>query len=133
MWESSIWIAIGSAIGGLSRFWLAEAFSRWLGTELPWGTVVVNITGCFMIGFFNTLTGPDGRVLASTVTRQFVMIGICGGYTTFSSFSLQTLNMAQKGEWGMAGIHIATSVILCLLAVWLGTIAASAFNQLKGI
>jgi CrcB protein len=133
MFESSLWIAIGSVIGGLGRFWVSEAFAAWLGTGFPWGTVIVNITGCFVIGFFSTLTGPDGRFLVSTVTRQFVMIGICGGYTTFSSFSLQTLNMVQKGDWGQAGLHIAASVLLCLLAVWLGALAASALNQLKGI
>ena len=132
MWESSIWIAVGSAIGGVSRFWLAEAFAGWLGTGFPWGTVIVNITGCFVIGFFNGITGPDGRILASTITRQFFMIGVCGGYTTFSSFSLQTLNMAEKGYWGQASFHIALSVIACLLAVYLGSVTASVVNQLKG-
>ncbi len=133
MFESSIWVAVGGALGSLGRFWLAEAFASWLGTGFPWGTVIVNVTGCFAIGFFSTLTGPDGRVLVATVARQFFMIGICGGYTTFSSFSLQTLNMAQKGDWGQAGIHVAASVFLCLLAVWLGAISAHALNQLKGI
>ncbi|MDR3575976.1 MAG: fluoride efflux transporter CrcB [Anaerolineaceae bacterium] len=132
MFKDSIWVAIGSAIGGVSRFWLAEAFAAWLGTDFPWGTVVVNITGCFLIGFFSALTGPDGRILVSTTTRQFVMIGICGGYTTFSSFSLQTLNMAQKGDWSQAGLHIGISMIFCLLAVWMGSVAAAAINQLKG-
>jgi len=132
MFESSIYVALGGALGSLGRFWLAEAFAVWLGTGFPWGTVIVNITGCFVIGFFSTLTGPDGRILVSTVTRQFVMIGLCGGYTTFSSFSLQTLNMIQKGDWAQAGAHVATSVVMCLLAVWLGAMAASAFNQLKG-
>jgi CrcB protein len=132
MLESSLWIAIGGALGSLGRYWLAEAFAAWLGTGFPWGTVIVNITGCFVIGFFSTLTGPDGRIIVSTVTRQFVMIGVCGGYTTFSSFSLQTLNMAQKGAWGQAGAHVAACVIMCLLAVWLGALAAHAFNQMKG-
>jgi CrcB protein len=132
MFVSSLWIAVGGAIGSLGRFWLAEAFAAWLGTGFPWGTVIVNVTGSFIIGFFNTLTGPDGRVLVSSVAREFVMIGICGGYTTFSSFSLQTLNMAQKGAWGQVGLHVTASVILCLLAVWLGAIAAHMFNQLKG-
>jgi len=132
MFQSSLWIALGGAIGSLGRYWLAEAFAAWLGTGFPWGTVIVNISGCFVIGFFGTLTGPDGRILVSTTARQFVMIGLCGGYTTFSSFSLQTLNMLQKGDWSQAGLHVAASVILCLLAVWLGAAAASALNQLKG-
>lgn len=132
MIRNSIWIALGGAIGSLCRFWLSEAFTSWLGTEFPWGTVVVNLTGCFVIGFYGTLTGPDGRVLVSPNARQFVMVGLCGGYTTFSSFSLQTLNMVQNGDWDLAGLHIATSVITCLLAVWLGAMAASNINHLEG-
>lgn len=131
MFESSLYVALGGALGSLARFWLAEACAAWLGSNFPWGTIIVNISGCFVIGFFSTLTGPDGRILASTLTRQFVMIGLCGGYTTFSSFSLQTLNMIQKGNWSMAGLHIVASVVMCLLAVWIGAIAASACNQLK--
>jgi fluoride exporter len=132
MFENSFWIAIGGAIGTLCRYWLTEAFLVWFGTGFPWGTVFINITGSFIVGFFSTLTGPDGRFLVPPSVRQFVMIGMCGGYTTFSAFSLQTLNMAQKGEWGVAGLHIAGSVIMCLLGVWLGALAATALNQLKG-
>jgi CrcB protein len=132
MFESSLWVAIGGALGSLGRFWLTEACAVWFGTDFPWGTVIANVTGCFIIGFFAAFTGPDARILVSPVTRQFVMIGICGGYTTFSSFSLQTLNMAQKGDWGVAALHVAASVILCLLAVWLGAVAAGAVDQLKG-
>src|SRR5262249_49896104 len=84
----------------------------------PWGTLLVNITGSLIIGFFATLTGPDGRIFASSTVRQFVMIGLCGGYTTFSSFSLQTLSLTNDGEWLQAGGNIIGSVVLCLLAVW---------------
>lgn len=132
MLENSLWIALGGALGTLGRYWISEAFSGWFGSGFPWGTVFINVTGSFVIGFFGTLTGPDGRVLVSTAARQFVMIGLCGGYTTFSSFSLQTLDMAQKGEWSVAGIHIVGSVVLCLVGVWAGAIAASMLNQLKG-
>ncbi len=132
MIESSFWIAIGSALGGLARFWVAEGFASWLGTDFPWGTIFANISGCFVIGFFATLTGPGGRVLTSPITRQFVMIGLCGGYTTFSSFGLQTLNMAQEGRWNRASLNAAGSVVICLLAVWSGAIMAAALNQLKG-
>ena len=69
------------------------------GETFPWGTLIVNVSGSFVIGFFATLTGPDGRMFVGTTARQFVMIGICGGYTTFSSFSLQTLNLMNDGEW----------------------------------
>src|SRR5215813_15491161 len=126
------WVAVGSAIGGVARYWLSTVIARWIGETFPWGTILVNITGSFIIGFFATLTGPDGRFLVSTSARQFVMVGLCGGYTTFSSFSLQTLNQAREGDWLAAGGNIGLSVVLCLLAVWLGHIAALALNQMKG-
>lgn len=124
-------VAIGAAIGGISRYWLSGFVAERIGETFPWGTLVVNITGSFVIGFFATLTGPDGRVLVGTNTRQFVMTGICGGYTTFSSFSLQTLNLTRDGEWLYAGGNITLSVVLCLLAVWLGHISATMLNQLR--
>ena len=126
------WIAIGSALGGVARYWASGFVADRIGETFPWGTIVVNVTGSFVIGFFGTLTGPDGRVLVSTTTRQFVMIGICGGYTTFSSFSLQTLTLAQDGEWLWAAGNVVLSVVLCLLAVWAGHICALLLNGLKG-
>jgi CrcB protein len=123
---------IGSALGGGARYWCSGFVADRIGETFPWGTLIVNVTGSFVIGFFATLTGPDGRFLVGTTARQFVMLGICGGYTTFSSFSLQTLNLARDGEWFRAGGNIGLSVVLCLLAVWLGLIAAAALNQMKG-
>lgn len=95
-----------------------------MGETFPWGTLIINILGSLVIGLFGTLTGPDGRIFAGTTARQFVMVGICGGYTTFSSFSLQTLNLMNDGEWLRAGANIGLSVVLCLLAVWAGHIMA---------
>jgi len=128
-----LWIAVGSALGGVARFWCSGVAARFMGETFPWGTIIVNVVGCFIIGFFATSTGPDGRVFADTLTRQFVMIGILGGYTTFSSFSLQTLNLVQDGEWWLAGANIAFSVIACLVAVWLGFVLAASINSLKWI
>ncbi len=125
------WVAIGAALGGVGRYWLSGLVAQTIGETFPWGTLVINVTGSFVIGFFATLTGPDGRVLVGTNARQFVMTGICGGYTTFSSFSLQTLNLTRDGEWLYAGGNIVLSVVLCLVAVWLGHIAAVAVNQLR--
>ena len=122
------WIAIGSAIGGTARYWFAGFVSNWIGETFPWGTLIVNITGSFIIGFFATLTGPDGRFFVGTTARQFVMVGFCGGYTTFSSFSLQTLTLAQDGEWLYAGANVLLSVVVCLLAVWLGHLLAASLN-----
>jgi len=116
----SIWIAVGSALGGVARFWFAGAAARLVGDSFPWGTIAINVIGSFVIGLFGTLTGPDGRLLVSSITRQFVMIGICGGYTTFSSFSLQTLTLINGGDWIRAGANVGASVILCLAAVWAG-------------
>jgi CrcB protein len=125
-------IALGGALGSVARFILSGLIANHVGATFPWGTFFVNVTGSFAIGFVATLTGPDGRVFASGNTRQFIMTGIFGGYTTFSSFSLQTLNLADDGEWLQAGGNVVLSVVACLVAVWLGHIAAAALNSLKG-
>ena len=127
-----LWIAIGGAIGSVGRFWLSGLIANRFGSTFPWGTIIVNVTGCLVIGFFNTLTGTEGRWLASPTARTFFMIGICGGYTTFSSFSLQTLNLANDGEWLYAGANILCSVALCLAGVWLGHVLAVYLNSMKG-
>lgn len=92
-------VAIGSALGGMGRYWCSGIVARLVGETFPWETLIINILGSFVIGLFGTLTGPDGRVFVGTTARQFVMVGICGGYTTFSSFSLQTLNLMNNGQW----------------------------------
>ena len=104
----------------MARYWCSGMVAVLIGETFPWGTLIVNVLGSFIIGFFAAITGPDGRLFVGTLPRQFVMIGLCGGYTTFSSFSLQTLNLANEGEWASAGFNIVASVVLCLLAVWSG-------------
>jgi CrcB protein len=127
-----LWIAFGSALGGVARYACSSLVATWFGETFPWGTILVNVAGSFVIGFFATLTGPDGRVLVPGDIRQFVMVGICGGYTTFSSFSLQTMALAQDGEFIRAGVNVGFSVVLCLVSVWLGYVAAAAINAVKG-
>jgi CrcB protein len=127
-----LWIALGSAVGGVARYGASSLVARSFGETFPWGTLLVNVTGSFVIGIFATLTGPDGRWLVPPDARLFVTIGICGGYTTFSSFSLQTFNLVRSGEYGAALGNIAGSVILCLVAVWLGFAAGAAINQARG-
>jgi CrcB protein len=127
-----LWVMLGSALGGGARYWCSGFAANHFGELFPWGTLIVNVVGSFIIGFFATLTGPDGRLLVRTEARQFVMVGLCGGYTTFSSFSLQTLALIRDGEMGRAGGNIGLSFVLCLLSVWLGHLAASSLNQLKG-
>jgi CrcB protein len=127
------WIAIGSALGGVARYWCSGVAARLIGETFPWGTLIVNVAGSFIVGFFATLTGPDGRIFVGTTARQFVVIGLCGGYTTFSSFSLQTLNLMNDGEWLQVGFNIGSSVVLCLVAVWLGHIAAFSLNTMRWV
>ena len=129
MWWSYLWVAIGSAIGGVGRFALSVLLAERIADPFPWATLIVNVSGSFVIGLFATLTGPDGRFLAGTDARLFVMVGLCGGYTTFSAFSLQTLDLARMGDWPRAAAYIFASVVLCLLGVWLGHLAAVVVNR----
>ncbi len=122
-------IALGSALGGVLRYWLSGVVAARFGEVFPLGTLVVNVTGSFLIGFIFTFTGTEGRVLFSPTARNFLMAGICGGYTTFSSFSLQTLNLARDGEFFYAGMNALLSVALCLIAVWLGHALAQFLNR----
>ncbi len=128
----ALWVALGSALGGVARYGCSGVIARLFGETFPLGTLLVNVLGSFVIGFVATLTGPDGRLLVGTSARQFVMTGICGGYTTFSSFSLQTLNLLQGGEWLLAGLNVALSVTSCMVAVWAGHLAAQSLNALPG-
>jgi CrcB protein len=128
-----LWIAVGSALGGVARYWCSGVAARVFGETFPYGTLFVNVLGSFIIGFFAALTGPDGRLFIGSTARQFVMVGLCGGYTTFSSFSLQTLNLMNDGEWLQAGANIAGSVTLCLLAVWAGHALATSLNALRWV
>ena len=126
------WVGLGGALGSVARFWASGFVARHFGETFPLGTLVVNVTGSFIIGFFSTLTGPDGRWLVAPQGRTFFMIGVCGGYTTFSSFSLQTLDLARDGEWLYAGANAALSLVLCMVAVWFGHVLAAHLNPTKG-
>ena len=125
-------IAVGSALGGVGRYWFSGVIAAGFGETFPWGTMIVNVTGCLVIGLFATLTGTEGRLFVPGEWRQFFMVGICGGYTTFSSFSLLTLSLALGGEWLAAGLNIIGSVVLCLAAVWAGHAVAVQLNGFKG-
>jgi fluoride exporter len=113
------WVALGSAIGGMGRYWCSGAVARRFGEQFPWGTLFVNVVGSLIIGVFSGL-GPDGSNLVEPGIRQFVMAGICGGYTTFSSFSLQTLNLSRGGQWSRVWANIIISAGTCFIAVWIG-------------
>ena len=132
MWNNALWIFIGGGLGTLARWGCSGFIANRIGETFPWGTLFVNVSGSFLIGLFATLTGPEGRWLAPATLREFFMLGICGGYTTFSSFSLQTLSLAEDGEWFKVVANSVLSLVLCLVGVWLGHVLAMELNSMKG-
>jgi fluoride exporter len=135
VWEkvgSYVSVALGSVVGGVARYLVSVLFMSQVGGAFPWSTLFVNVTGSFIIGFYSALTSPDGRFMASPRQRQFVMVGICGGYTTFSAFSLETLRLVQSGEIQTAALNIGISIIGWMTAVWVGHTLATRLNRLQG-
>ncbi len=116
----SLWVLLGSALGGMGRYALSGFIARRIGEVFPWGTLLVNISGAFVIGIAAGAVAPGGALPGDPTVRQLVMTGLCGGFTTFSSFSLNTLNLARAGDRGRALANIVASVALCFLAVWAG-------------
>lgn len=124
-----LWIALGGALGSLARWSASEALARLWGPAFPWGTLLVNISGCLLIGAAAGGSWNEVRLIESTFVRQFVMVGVCGGYTTFSAFSLQTVGMLQAGDAGRAFAYVASSVLTCLIATWAGYALAAALSR----
>lgn len=124
-----LWIAVGSALGGVARYACSGWVAQEIGETFPWGTITVNVVGSFLIGLVATLTAAEGRLLVPGYARDFVMIGVLGGFTTFSSFSLQTLALVRDGEWSGAALNVVSSVVLCLVAVWAGHVMAVVINR----
>ena len=129
-----LWVAIGGALGSVARFWVNGLVSEKIGATFPWGTLAINVTGSFIIGIIGALAIPEGRLDSPSrqFATQFLMIGVCGGYTTFSSFSWQTLRLLQDREWLYAGGNVILSVVLCMIAVWLGWQLGAMFNSMRG-
>lgn len=124
---SCILVMVGGALGTLARY----ALSWWalpISGQFPWGTFAINVAGSFVIGLFGTLTLADGRYPASEGWRLFVMIGLCGGFTTFSSFSLQTLDLMRDGAIVRASVNVVASVVVCVGAVALGHLIGAQLN-----
>lgn len=119
-------VALGGALGSVSRFWLNGLVTARMNDGFPWGTLLINVIGSFAIGVFSTMPATQDPA------KKFLMAGICGGFTTFSAFSLQTLELTQRGELLRAGGNIFGSVTLCLIAVWLGLLLGAALNSTKG-
>jgi CrcB protein len=120
---SYLLVALGSALGGMARHWLTALVSTRVESAFPWGTVLVNISGSFLIGVIAALLDSGGRW--SLTARDFAMVGVLGGYTTFSAFSLQTLQLVRQQKWWLAGLNVGGSLVACLLAVAVGYALAS--------
>jgi CrcB protein len=129
MWREYTVIGAGGALGAMARFAVSGYVARRYGDTFPLGTILVNVTGCLLIGLIAASTNVEGRLMMGPLWRQFMMVGILGGYTTFSSFSLQTLNLAREGEWLYSALNAILSLILCLLAVWIGHVCGMAINR----
>jgi CrcB protein len=120
---SYLWVTIGSALGGLLRYAITRLTLTY-SIGFPFGTILINVLGSFVLGYFGTLTLQSGRYAVADNLRLFVMVGICGGFTTFSSFSLQTFDLLRSGAWGRALANVLLSVVLCVAAVAAGHLIA---------
>ena len=123
-----LWIALGSALGGAGRYGVGLWTSERFGSDFPWATLIVNAVGSFVIGFVTVVTEANDSWPVSNDARLFLAVGFCGGFTTFSAFSIQTLALMQAGQWPQASANILGSVGFCLLAVWAGAGAAGAIR-----
>jgi fluoride exporter len=115
-----VWVACGSAVGGMARHWVSVLMLKRYGASFPWGTLTVNIVGSFVIGFVAVLAAGGKNPFATEAAQRFLLVGLLGGFTTFSSFSLQTLQLIEKGSLGLGVSNVLISVVSCLAAVWLG-------------
>jgi fluoride exporter len=124
------YIAVGSAIGGVSRYLIGGLVQRLTGGTFPAGTLLINITGSFLLGAILRY-GVDTPTLTPEL-RALLTVGVCGGYTTFSTFSYETVAMIEDGEWPRAGLYVALSVGLSLVATLLGFLAARELIAVRG-
>lgn len=126
---NALWIFIGGGLGCVARYWISGWVANRVGEVFPWGTMFVNVSGCFLIGVLATVTSPDGRFWLGPSARSFMLMGVLGGYTTFSSFSWQTLELMRDNQWFWAVGNVVLSVLLCLAAVAAGYFVGSLVNQ----
>ena len=120
-----IFAGLGGFLGSAARFWMASISYRLFGQDFPYGTLIVNVLGCFLIGFLMTVF--EERFLVTPNLRIFLTIGILGGFTTFSTFSFETFSLLREGSYFTGFTNILISLIGCLGATWLGTIIGKLF------
>src|SRR3990167_11042972 len=118
---NTLLIFIGAGSGGVFRYWISNGVYWFTGRQFPYGTLIVNVTGCFLMGFLFILILDRFNAIGPQL-RAFLLIGFLGGYTTFSSFSIETLNLFENGAWLSGFMNIFFSVILCIFAAWIGVI-----------
>jgi CrcB protein len=121
-------VAIGGAAGSLGRYWAGLLVERHWDGAFPLGTVLINIAGSLLIGFVASAATPQGSLPDSALLRLLLMTGVCGGFTTFSSFSLQTVLLLRAGDWMNAGLNVFLSVALCMAATMAGHLLAEAWR-----
>lgn len=122
-------VGLGSAVGGMARYACSGIGVRLLGETFPWGTLFVNVTGSLAIGALAAVIPEDGRMLFVPDARALLMVGICGGFTTFSSFSIEVVNLLRNGAWAPAIGYVIASVVLCLAATALAFFALTALQR----
>jgi fluoride exporter len=128
-----LWVAIGGALGSMARYGFSGIVAQLTGGTFPYGTMFVNVTGGWLIGFLASISAPESQFFIPAPVRVLLMTGVCGGYTTFSTFSLESFNLLRDGESLAALANMLISVVLCVLAVWLGYASATAVGRVKGI
>jgi CrcB protein len=124
-----LYIALGSALGGLSRYWLGGLIQRAHGGSFPLGTLVINVTGSLLIGFLLRYSLDSAAV--SPEIRALLTIGFCGGYTTFSTFSWETVALIEDGDWRRAMLYVGASVLLSVLGTVAGVALARQFLHFR--
>ena len=127
-----LWVAIGGALGSMMRYGLSGVVMQMTGGTFPYGTMFVNVSGALLIGILASLAAPESPFFMPSPARLFLMTGICGGYTTFSTFSLESFNLLRQGEVRSAFANMLLSVVLCVLAVWIGYSAVLLLSRSKG-
>jgi CrcB protein len=125
-WHYYLLVALGSALGGMSRFYAANLIGRAAGPAFPWGTFAVNVLGCLCVGALAACFEPGSPLHLRTDLRALAIVGFLGGFTTFSAFSLEAVQLLQRGQPGVAIVYVLASLVSCLLAAWLAYTAFSA-------
>ncbi len=120
----ALWVGVAGFFGAVSRYWLDGVVTRFTGGGFPWGTFVVNVSGCFLVGLLTTLLTE--RIVPHPTARIALTVGFVGAYTTFSTFAYESLRQLQEGAVGLAFVNVATSLLTGIFAAWVGVTAGRA-------